>query len=1216
MFYSLYKFFYKKKLLFYFFIVFIFGLLAFVARNINFEEDITKLLPSSEKSEKIKEVLSTAKFSDKLIVNIQGNDLEELKSYAQDFDSLTQKNSKEYIQKIQTQVEQDKVMDVMDFVQSNLPLFLDEKDYQHIDSLLQPQQIETRVQESYHSIISPSGWVTTQMIRTDPLGMTFLGLKKLQQFQSMDNFTLEDGYVVSKNKKNLLIFITSRLSTSETDKNSKFIHLLDENIQNLNKKYKGKAEAEYFGAVAAAVANANQIKSDIQLTMSIAFILLFSLYIYFYRRFFVPLVIFVPALFGSLLGVAVLYLLKGTISAVSIGIGSVLLGITLDYSVHILSHYRSSGDIKHLFKDIVSPLLMCAIFTAVDFLCLFLLRSDVLKDLGVFAAVSVMGAALFALVFIPQAYTPKSNVQSVQNTFIDKLSGYDFEKNKYLLVGCFVVILVCLFTYPKVGFNNDLNNLNYVPKNLKTAQDHLNELSNYSSKSVYMVSYGDTYDQALEANHKLYKQLQEKQQQHSILSFSSIGGVVLSKTEQQQKIDRWNQFWTEEKKEKLQGSLISEGKKVGFKDNTFAPFYELLSTEYEPLSEEGYKLFNELFLDDFVTSKKNLTGITTILKTNQENTQNLINDISKNNKNVLVIDRKNLQENILGNLEEDFNNLFWISTIVVFLAVFIYFGSMEITLLTNIPIFIGWFVTLGIMGIFGVDFNAFNIIITTLIFGLGIDYSIFISKALLEEYTYGKSQMKTYKSGVIMSALTTILCFGVLIFSKHPAIKSIAIIPLIGLLAVVIISFTIQPWLFNLMLMNPQKKGYTPFRLFNFITAIIGFGYFLISALLLNIFAFTIFPLIPVKKSVKVRYLHTTFRYAFRFLILFFPRVRVKQIGYSRKLYDEPSIIIANHTSELDTIVLGMMDSRQIFMINNRIYHSKFFGKAIRIVDYFPSMHDLDEGLEKLRRKIEQGYSLIIFPEGTRSENSRIHRFHKGAFYLAEKLQLDILPIMIHGNADRLPKKETLVNSGNITIKYLDKIAWNDPKYGSTYSERTKAILKYFREEFEKFKVPLEKPDYFKNKLMLSYLYKGHALQKEIKQEYQSYKNIYHIITELIPKDSRILHIGSGYGVMDLLLVYDQPQRKITAYEREENKRNIFENCYSVKRYSIQIIDKIPENRSFDTLIHTDEENLNEMEIPDTVNYLVVYNKENRKFPSAGFEVLYEEKGFTVLRRE
>lgn len=63
---------------------------------------------------------------------------------------------------------------------------------------------------------------------------------------------------------------------------------------------------------------------------------------------------------------------------------------------------------------------------------------------------------------------------------------------------------------------------------------------------------------------------------------------------------------------------------------------------------------------------------------------------------------------------------------------------------------------------------------------------------------------------------------------------------------------------------------------------------------------------------------------------------------------------------------------------------------------------------DSLRDKVKQGYSVIVFPEGTRSQDGKIGRFHKGAFFLAEQLKLDILPILVYGNGLVSSKRQPL----------------------------------------------------------------------------------------------------------------------------------------------------------------------------------------------------------------
>lgn len=1143
-------------------LVLVFGLLAYLASRIQFEEDITRLVPADTESRRITEVLQSTQFADKVIINIrseQPGDVENLQAYADKIEtSLTTPEMAEYIAKLQVRLPEEQMGALLDVVSEHIPLFLDENDYARIDSLTRPQVLASRVAETYHAMVSPSGLIGTQHLRQDPLGLSFMGLEKFQQLQSGDAFTMHDGYLVHNGLQNLLIMITPALGSNETGKNTDFVTKLNQCLTQLNDTYAGQAYAEYIGAMPVAVANAKQIKSDIQVTLTVALLILVALFIYFYRKVHIPIIILVPAAFGSLMGIAVLYLIKGTISAISIGIGSVLLGLTLDYSLHILSHYRSTGDIKQLFHAVTKPLMVCAVFTSVDFLCLLFLHSDVLHDLGIFAAVSVLGAGFMALIFIPQAYTPNREIAVRQNTLVDSLSRYDASKNKYILAVSTLLIVTSAFTYHRVVFDNDIGSLNYYPQHLQDAEQRLQSLSNQFGKTLYLVSYGDTYDEALATNTSLFDRLSNMASTNPELTFSSLGGIIRSQGQQAERIARWQEFWSAERRQAVEETLVREGRQYGFKEHTFQPFFETLSHHYEPVSLHEEGVLAELMLDDFVHSQPGLTTITTMVRTVEAETDTLINALQLSGENILPIDRKHMQESFLLNLERDFNMLFFISGIAVFIVLFLFYGSIELTLITNIPIFLGWFITLGMMGAFGVSFNAFNIIITTLIFGLGVDYSIFVTKGLLEQYTYGKKDMPAFKSGIIMSALATILCFAVLAFAKHPAIRSISTIPLIGLVVVVLMSFTIQPWLFRTFILGRQERGRRPWRLSNLLLSLYTFGYFFIGAVVVSTIPRLLLLLLPISSQKKKQLFHHMIRWFYKGLIYSVPLTRKKIIGKEHLHDHKPAILIANHTSELDTPSVGMLKPNSIFVVNQRIISSKFFGAGIRAAGFRTLSGDDEQSVSELKEQVEQGYSIIIFPEGTRSHTAEIGRFHKGAFYLAEKLELDILPVLVHGNTDLLPKSDFMVMTGSMTFRILPRITPDDHSMGHGYRARTKTISRYFREQFRMLRHEIETPRYLWGKTHANFVYKPKEIKRAVKAQYRARAESYLALAHRLPLDAHILHLGSGYGVLDFLLVYDSARRRIDAWDTDEEKVLVAQNTYTTNKHGLNFAKDCP----------------------------------------------------------
>jgi len=94
----------------------------------------------------------------------------------------------------------------------------------------------------------------------------------------------------------------------------------------------------------------------------------------------------------------------------------------------------------------------------------------------------------------------------------------------------------------------------------------------------------------------------------------------------------------------------------------------------------------------------------------------------------------------------------------------------------------------------------------------------------------------------------------------------------------------------------------------------------------------------------------------------------------------------------------------------------------IRHAEFYPVAEGIDELMPKLQSLVERGYSIAIYPEGTRSKDCKIGRFHKGAFYVAEQLGLEIIPMYLYGPGRILPKKTYHLRKGPIYLEVGDSI--------------------------------------------------------------------------------------------------------------------------------------------------------------------------------------------------
>jgi len=1129
-------------------------LAGYFSSKISFEEDISKMLPVDKNAGNINLIKQNSTFSDKLIINVFLSDTnatpapEKLIAFTNELtDTLQNEFFSPFIKEIRYKISENLMNEVYSIIYENLPVFLDINDYEKIDSLITEQAVSTSFKKNYKTLISPASIALKKFIIDDPVGINAIALKKLQSLQFDDNYEIYNGYIFTRDKKNLLLFITTSNPVNETSKNTVFLEGLDEAIKNIVSRANNIVSAEYFGAVAVSVGNAEIIKKDIILTVTIALIILMLLISLFFRRVSVFLFIFLPAIFGGGVALALLFLIKSQISLIALSIGAVLLGITVDYSLHIFTHFRQKKSVTGTIKDVSLPIVMSSITTASAFMCLMFVSSETLHELGLFAALSVITAALFSLIVLPHLlkipkYKRKQGNDFKNKTFLEKFTSYRFDKN-YILISIIVILsIVFLFTSKHISFETDMEKMSYVSDKLAQAEENLDRINNYKLRSVYLACTGKDLNQALINNEKFQKKIENLVNQNIIKKYTSVSTFLISDSLQQERIKLWNQYWSKDKKQKLKQQLITSGNQYKFKENAFEKFYNLLDKQYQPLEKNISDKIKELFFNDYITETDELTSVVTLLKVDKKNKQQVY-DAFAGNSNLIILDKAYLFSTFIDILRKDFSLLVKLSLLIVLFIMVFSFGRIELGLITFIPITLSWLWTLGIMGIFGIKFNIFNIIISTLIFGLGIDYSIFIMRGLLQEYKTGIKNLNSYKTSILLSAITTITGIGVLIFARHPALRSIALVSIIGILSVVLISYTLQPLFFRFLILNKGQKRFVPVTFGNLFISIFTFIVFLLGCLIMMVLlpVFFILPLKKKNKKLMVNYLIMLFC---RIIVYINITIRKTLINYNSSTLKEPAIIISNHQSHLDLVLLLMLHPKIIVLTNDWVWNSKFYGLIVRYADYYPVTEGYEKSVELLRKKVKDGYSILVFPEGGRSETGKIKRFHKGAFYLADKLNLEILPVIIRGSGNCLTKGEFFLRSGRITVKIFDRINLKDGKFGDTYLLQAKSMAKFYREEFEKLKLKEETPDYFRDRLIKQYIYKGPILEWYLKVKLRL-ENNYYPFDKLIPQKANIADIGCGYGFMSYMLGYLSDDRNITGIDYDDNKIELANYCIS-----------------------------------------------------------------------
>ena len=1120
-----------------------FLVLGLLASRIRIEEDITRILPHEKNLDKMQQVFEDSRFADQLTITISQKDTnaaanpDTLTSYADALTDALTANLSPYIKSIQGKIEDSSAMNLMQGIQDDLPAFLAPSDYDTINALTTPAQVQKQVAYDYNTLISPAGMVLKKTIAGDPSGISWIAIKKLQQQKK--NFELYDNYIITQDHKHVMVFLTPANPPNAVSKNKVLLKALDHLLDSLQKQHP-TVDASYFGAAAVYAGNQSQLVTDTILTQGVTVVLLILFIGLYFRRKRAPVVIMLPVVFGGLFALALVYLINGQISMVALGAGSIILGIAVNYSMHVFNHYKHIPDMREVIKDVASPMTIGSFTTIGGFLCLMLLPSPLLNDMGLFAALSLIGATLCSLIFLPHWIADRKREEITDTEahhhhgWLDKLSEFHPERNKYLVGGIFLLTIVFLFTARNVSFESDMMRMNYTSPKLQESERKMNNAISYTAQMLYLSAEGKTLEEALENNERIAPVLQQLQRSGAIKELTGIGDLLPSAKEQQARIDNWNNYWTTDRKQQLLADIRHEGEAYHFKANAADQFEQLLNKKFTPIPPQDLDVMHTSMLRNFVSDKHDRISVITILKADPTQKAAISNAL-KDQPGIVLLDRQYVTNSLVAEINNEFNNIAWMTSLLVFIALLLSYGRIELTLITFIPMLVSWVWILGIMGILGIKFNIVNIILSTFIFGLGDDYSIFIMDGLLQQYKTNKKHLSSFKSSIFLSAITTVLGLGILIFAKHPSLRSIAIISIVGIGCVVLTSQVLIPFLFNWLITNRVKKGRAPWTLTGWAKSVFAFTYFALGCYIMTFLGFLFIKVNPFNK-VKGKYLYHRILSAYTWSVLYIMgNVKKTFLNPDNEQLDRPALLISNHQSFLDILVTTALNPKIILLTNQWVWRSPVFGSVVRLADYYPVADGVEDSIDRLKEKVLQGYSIAVYPEGTRSPQADIKRFHKGAFYIAEKLGLDVLPVVIHGTAYTMTKGDFLLKDGEITVKYLPRIRQGDMSWGKGYVERTKNIARHFRQEYENIRVGIETPKYFGELLYYNYLYKGPVLEwyLRVKMRMEKY---YAPFNELVPSKGRILDIGCGYGFMSYMLHFLSREREITGIDHDEEK--------------------------------------------------------------------------------
>ena len=767
----------------------------FSLSRIRLSEDIKSLLPDNRGDFLLEfNLLQKTPFMHKVIINLRDRTGKNKDSLAEIADRFAEGiSSSSLIAHVTTGPVSNQNVDIYNFIIKSIPDLITENDLEKIKDELNAENIHNKLTEKYSGLFSPEGALLVEDIRVDPLDLKSLILKKMASLNIIPEATLKNNHFIDKSGRNVLLIADTSVGVTDTSGAKKMLAELDAVKKRI---VPDSIDMYILSPQSYTVANERAIQKDLVVVLtisSLSMIILFFMFLKNWRACFILLISFSSFAF-ALVGVSMIYI---TVSAITIGFGSVLLGLSDDLSLHVYFALRKK-DRKHDASLIMSEVSRPVLYGGLIVICSLslLLFSDLpgQRQLGVFSIIGVVSSLAFTLVILPQMMEASAS-KNIKADNILLIKGRT-DRPLLFIILWLVLLAICIWSGRRVSFNGDLNKLNYRSDKLKDVEKYIKHTWGDLQSKAMIFSEGDDLESALRVNEKLFQYLSKNSKNQGIMS---LAPVIPPLETQKSHIAAWKSFWTVNK-DKVKDLLEKEGGSIGFTGDAFDPFIKSLDESPVLITPEVLKNAGlAALVDSMIIPYNDKIRILSLTPDNDR-----IRELLKSPDcpgDVRFVSQRYIGDMIRKTVGHDFLRFIIGALVVILLLLVPLFRNFKKVMLSMVPVVTGVIFMFGVMGFFDISFNIFNVISSILIIGLGIDYGIFMVCRCSEDYEHDTD------TAVLLSGLTTVTGFGALIFARHPALYSIGITVLLGIGAAIPSAIYVIPALYRIFdRRNPEVK--------------------------------------------------------------------------------------------------------------------------------------------------------------------------------------------------------------------------------------------------------------------------------------------------------------------------------------------------------------------------------------------------------------------------
>ena len=620
-------------------------------------------------------------------------------------------------------------------------------------------------------------------------------------------FTLRDGVLAATDSSMAYVMWNAVLSdkVSSMASDNHVLGRLQFTLDSLKSKIPGLVIAK-SGVPFHSYESSKEAKSEIAWISGVSIVLILLLLLYVYRS---PLPIAATistialAIFTSL---AFTWFVFGNIHVFTFVFGTSVIGVSIDYAVHFFTSWKSG--VRNVRARIFKGLVLGFMTTELSYIALTFADFPLLRQMAFFSITGLLSSfltitLLFHAAFEKAQKTPAKPIVATKKTpsyknGLPMAAPQKFIKFYSSLPAWFVRVIIALFIFAllpglrSLYIHTDLGSLYTMSDEIKAAETLNQKLNNVGFSPTYFIVEGDSEEDVLEREESLTERLLQAEKNNLLKSHLAVSSFFPSLKTQKKTFNDFRRLFLNP--DSLQGSnvvlkpsvrdYITE---IGVQNDSLfvnslaaQPDLSTLGTLFlnkrtsdpktSTLPQSFLSLFEMLWIGTVGDSlnKKFYSAVFPLHVTENFDAQK----IAKNLPQVYAVNK-------LQNINASLTRISRISLILVGIAYIVVFFVLvtvykfKIALkIIRAPILAGFFVA-AIFGYLGINFNFFAIVGVILTLGIGIDYALFFKE--------GGRKNQTTALAVMLSTVTTLISFGILVFSGFTPVSTFGLAVLLGI---------------------------------------------------------------------------------------------------------------------------------------------------------------------------------------------------------------------------------------------------------------------------------------------------------------------------------------------------------------------------------------------------------------------------------------------------